>query len=185
MQLSNGKTEKQLYDEVIKQIIHADQVGFDVYSLIDHHHFSRFSISANPLAIYTAVAHQTQHIRFRTALHILPQVNPLRMAGEIAVADILTNGRIDVGVGRGHAWVYSSIFIVTLATSMAMSRRLSGCMRSTWTMTRRKFARNPRSTSKTSSLETVRQPSLCQTATACSTPDSTSTPKAFWRNWQT
>ncbi|WP_084568103.1 LLM class flavin-dependent oxidoreductase [Brevibacillus panacihumi] len=114
MQLSNGKTEKQVYDEVIKQIIHADQAGFDVYSLIDHHHFSKFSVSANPLAVYAAVAHQTRHIRFRTALHILPQVNPLRMAGEIAVADILTDGRIEVGVGRGHAWVFPDEGIVPI-----------------------------------------------------------------------
>jgi alkanesulfonate monooxygenase SsuD/methylene tetrahydromethanopterin reductase-like flavin-dependent oxidoreductase (luciferase family) len=39
-------------------------------------------------------------------LHTLPLQNPLRLAGEIAVADILTNGRLECGVGRGHAWLY-------------------------------------------------------------------------------
>ncbi|RXT08040.1 LLM class flavin-dependent oxidoreductase [Ammoniphilus sp. CFH 90114] len=114
MQLHPGKTDQQLYDEVLKQIIHADQVGFDVYSLIDHHHFSRFSVSANPLAVYTAAAQLAKNIRFRTALHILPQQNPLRLAGEIAVADILTQGRIEVGVGRGHAWVFPNNGIVPI-----------------------------------------------------------------------
>ncbi|MFK9091999.1 LLM class flavin-dependent oxidoreductase [Bacillus salipaludis] len=114
MQLPPGKTEKQVYDEVIEQIIHADKAGFDVYSLIDHHHFSNFSISANPLAMYAAVASRTNTIRFRTALHILPVQNPLRLAGEIAAADLITNGRIEVGVGRGHAWVYPNQGIIPI-----------------------------------------------------------------------
>lgn len=114
MQLAPGKTEKQVYEEVMEQMIHADKAGFDIYSLIDHHHFSKFSISSNPLAVYAAVAKQTKNIRFRTALHILPQQNPLRLAGEIAAADLITDGRIEVGVGRGHAWVYPDQGIIPI-----------------------------------------------------------------------
>ena len=38
----------------MRQIEHADDVGFDVYSVIDHHFFQKFSISANPLAMFAA-----------------------------------------------------------------------------------------------------------------------------------
>jgi flavin-dependent trigonelline monooxygenase, oxygenase component len=100
---------KSFYDatwEVMRQIEHADQSGFDVFSIIDHHFFQKFSISANPLAMFAAAAQHAQRIRFRTALHTLPLENPLRLAGMIAETDILTNGRLECGLGRGHAWLF-------------------------------------------------------------------------------
>ena len=106
MQTPPGKSHYQMTWEIFRQIEHADQVGFDVYSVIDHHFFQKFSISANPLAMFAAAAQKTQRIRFRTALHTLPLDNPLRLAGMIAEADILTNGRLECGLGRGHAWLY-------------------------------------------------------------------------------
>ncbi len=101
-----GKPHAQMIWEIMCQIEHADQAGFDVYSVIDHHFFEKFSLSANPLAMFAAAAQRTSRIRFRTALHTLPLENPLRLAGQIAEADILTNGRLECGLGRGHAWLY-------------------------------------------------------------------------------
>jgi len=106
MQNPPGKPYEQLTWEIFHQIVHADWVGFDVYSVIDHHFFEKFSISANPLAMFTAAAQRTRRIRFRTALHTLPLENPLRLAGQIAEADILTGGRLECGLGRGHAWLF-------------------------------------------------------------------------------
>src|SRR5262250_50616 len=106
MQTPPGKSHYDLTWEIMRQIEHADAMGFDVYSVIDHHFFQKFSISANPLALFAAVAQRTKRIRLRTALHTLPLENPLRLAGQIAMADILTNGRLECGLGRGHAWLY-------------------------------------------------------------------------------
>ncbi len=106
MQNPPGKPYEQLTWEIFHQIEHADWVGFDVYSVIDHHFFEKFSISANPLALFAAAAQRTRRIRFRTALHTLPLENPLRLAGQIAEADILTGGRLECGLGRGHAWLF-------------------------------------------------------------------------------
>jgi alkanesulfonate monooxygenase SsuD/methylene tetrahydromethanopterin reductase-like flavin-dependent oxidoreductase (luciferase family) len=100
------KSHAEMIWEIFQQIEHADRAGFDVYSVIDHHFFQKFSISANPLALFTAAAQRTRRIRFRTALHTLPLENPLRLAGQIAEADILTHGRLECGLGRGHAWLY-------------------------------------------------------------------------------
>ena len=107
MQTPPGKSYYDMTWEIFRQMEHADQRGFDVYSLIDHHFFQQFSISANPLAMFTAAAQRTRRIRFRTALHTLPLENPMRLAGEIAVADILTQGRLECGLGRGHAWLFA------------------------------------------------------------------------------
>ncbi len=106
MQCPPGKSHYDLTWEIFRQIEHADAVGFDVYSIIDHHFFPRFSISSNPLAMFAAAAQRTSRIRFRTALHTLPLENPARLAGIIAEADILTNGRLEAGLGRGHAWLF-------------------------------------------------------------------------------
>src|SRR5579885_1083232 len=92
--------------EVFRLIQNADQLGYDVFSVIDHHFFQEFSISANPLALFSAAAQKTRRIRFRTLCHTLPLRNPAVFAGEAAVADILTEGLIDFVVGRGHACEY-------------------------------------------------------------------------------
>lgn len=106
IQTPPGKPHAEMIWEILRQIEHADQAGFDVYSAIDHHFFPKFSISANPLAMFAAAAQRTRRIRFRTALHTLPLENPARLAGQIAEADILTQGRLECGLGRGHAWLY-------------------------------------------------------------------------------
>ncbi len=106
IQTPPGKSHAEMIWEIMRQMEHADQAGFDVYSTIDHHFFPKFSISANPLAMFAAAAQRTQRIRFRTALHTLPLENPARLAGQIAEADILTQGRLECGLGRGHAWLY-------------------------------------------------------------------------------
>src|SRR5438552_10015576 len=106
MQWPPEKPHAQLYWETLRQIEHAEEMGFDVYSTIDHHFSQEFSISANPLALFCAAAQRTRRIRFRTALHVLPPKNPLELAGQIAAADIITGGRLECGVGRGHAWLY-------------------------------------------------------------------------------
>ena len=65
MQTPPGKSHHQMTWEILRQIEHADQLGFDVYSVIDHHFFEKFSISANPLALFCAAAQRTHTIRFR------------------------------------------------------------------------------------------------------------------------
>jgi alkanesulfonate monooxygenase SsuD/methylene tetrahydromethanopterin reductase-like flavin-dependent oxidoreductase (luciferase family) len=106
MQTPPDKPHAEVYRELLGQMEHADRVGFDVYSIIEHHFFEQFSVSANPLALICAAAQRTQRLRFRVALHTLPLANPMRLAGEIAAADILTGGRLETGLGRGHAWLF-------------------------------------------------------------------------------
>ncbi len=100
------KPHAQVYREIMEQIEHADKAGFSTFSTLEHHWFEEFSISANPLALYAAAAQRTKNIRFRTCSHVLPIQNPMVFAGQLAVADILTGGRIETSFGRGHAWVF-------------------------------------------------------------------------------
>ena len=97
MQLHEGKSPEQLYAEVLEQIENADRLGYDCYAAIEHFFFPKFSVSAHPIALFAAAAQRTRRINFRTLLHALPYHNPVVLASEIAVTDILTGGRYEFG----------------------------------------------------------------------------------------
>jgi alkanesulfonate monooxygenase SsuD/methylene tetrahydromethanopterin reductase-like flavin-dependent oxidoreductase (luciferase family) len=105
LQLHPGKSPQQLYAEVLEQIVNADRLGYDCYAAIEHFFYPKFSISTNPTALFAAAAQLTRDIRFRTMLHVLPLHNPTVLAGVIHATDILTGGRYEWGVGRGHGWL--------------------------------------------------------------------------------
>jgi alkanesulfonate monooxygenase SsuD/methylene tetrahydromethanopterin reductase-like flavin-dependent oxidoreductase (luciferase family) len=138
LQTPPDKPHVELYREILRQIEHADEAGFDVYSVIDHHFFPEFSISANPLALFCAAAQKTRRIRFRVALHTLPLCNPMRLAGEIAAADILTDGRLETGLGRGHAWLFARSG-VELAESRGRFEEAVEVLLRAWTQERFNF----------------------------------------------
>ena len=105
IQLHPGKTPQQLYAEVLEQMVNADRLGYDAYAVIEHFFYPKFSISPNPTALFAAAAQKTDTIRFRTMLHALPYHNPMVLASVIHATDILTGGRYEWGVGRGHGWI--------------------------------------------------------------------------------
>ena len=100
-----GKSPERLFQEVLEQIVHADRLGYDAYAVIEHYAFPKFSISTDPKALFAAAAQLTKSIKFRTLLHPLPYYNPLVLAAQIVNCDILTGGRYEWGVGRGHGWI--------------------------------------------------------------------------------
>ena len=80
-----------------------DRVGFDVFWLAEHH-FQREGYECIPNIPMLAVhlAHVTDRIKFGCAFNITPMWHPLRLAEDYATADILTEGRVIFGVGRGY-----------------------------------------------------------------------------------
>jgi alkanesulfonate monooxygenase SsuD/methylene tetrahydromethanopterin reductase-like flavin-dependent oxidoreductase (luciferase family) len=105
MQCHPWQTYEQVYEEALEQVVNADRLGFDAYSIIEHPFFPQFGISANPFAFFGAAAMVTKRIRFRTLVHILPFHNPGLLACQIAEMDYITGQRYEFGVGRGHAWL--------------------------------------------------------------------------------
>jgi natural product biosynthesis luciferase-like monooxygenase protein len=89
------------YRETIEQVVYADELGFDTAWLAELHFFQSFSVMPAPLILATAIAQRTPRIRLGTAVTLLPLHHPLRAAEEAAVVDILSQGRLEFGVGRG------------------------------------------------------------------------------------
>jgi alkanesulfonate monooxygenase SsuD/methylene tetrahydromethanopterin reductase-like flavin-dependent oxidoreductase (luciferase family) len=104
LQYWGGKSPKRLYEEVIEQAVHADRLGYDCYSIIEHPFFPKFSISTNPFALVAQMAERTKNIRFRTLGHVLPFHNPMFLASQIAYMDVMFDGRYEAGLVRGHGW---------------------------------------------------------------------------------
>ena len=89
------------YRETIEQIVYAEELGFDTAWLAELHFNPRFSIMPAPLLVAAALAQRTSRIRLGTAVLLLPLQHPLRTAEEAAVVDLLSQGRVELGVGRG------------------------------------------------------------------------------------
>jgi alkanesulfonate monooxygenase SsuD/methylene tetrahydromethanopterin reductase-like flavin-dependent oxidoreductase (luciferase family) len=67
---------------------------------IGEHHFCRY-ICPSPQIVAAAVAQRTKKIRIGTAIALLPHHDPIRLAEDYALVDLLSGGRLDLGVGRG------------------------------------------------------------------------------------
>lgn len=65
-------------------------------------HFSNYGYSPNPIIIATAAARQTSRIRIGLAVAAIPLWHPIRLAEDLALLDILSQGRLDVGIGKGY-----------------------------------------------------------------------------------
>jgi len=86
--------------QALEMVVAAERLGFDIAWAAEHHTIE-YTIAPNPLVLIMHWAPHTRTIRLGTAVITAPYWNPLRAAGEIALADILTGGRLEIGFGRG------------------------------------------------------------------------------------
>jgi alkanesulfonate monooxygenase SsuD/methylene tetrahydromethanopterin reductase-like flavin-dependent oxidoreductase (luciferase family) len=105
------KSEQQTYAEVFEQIIVADELGYDFFSTTESYGKDIFSCSPFPLGLYVAAAQKARRIRFLTGIISMAAHHPAILASELAAADLLTGGRVMVGIGRGHPWVLNRVGI--------------------------------------------------------------------------
>ena len=91
----------ELYQEQLDHIVAAEQLGYDTIWLTEHH-FDQDGWSPALLPLAAGIATRTQRIRIGTCILILPFQNALRVAEDATTVDILSNGRFDLGVGKGY-----------------------------------------------------------------------------------
>ena len=92
--------EPQAFEELLEQIELTERLGFDEAWFAEHHH-SDYGMLASPNLIISALANRTKRLRFGNLVNALPLHDPMRLAEECAMLDILTGGRLNVGLGRG------------------------------------------------------------------------------------
>jgi luciferase family oxidoreductase group 1 len=80
--------------------VYAEQLGYDEL-WVSEHHFNRFSQSGSTLPLMAYLAAKTSRIRIGSAAILLPLHDPKRVAEDLATIDILSGGRLDLGLARG------------------------------------------------------------------------------------
>src|SRR5258705_9199314 len=85
--------------DLVDQIVHADEVGLDVFGIGEHHR--REFLDSAPAVILGAAAARTRRIRLTSAVTVLSSADPVRVFQNFATLDLLSNGRAEMVVGRG------------------------------------------------------------------------------------
>ena len=89
-----------IYDMALERIAIMDTTGYDAVWLAEHH-FSSFSVCPSVHMMGVMAAARTKRLRIGTAVSLAPFYNPLRLAEEVALLDVLSGGRVNWGAGRG------------------------------------------------------------------------------------
>ena len=121
------------YQETIEQIVYAEKLGFDTAWLAELHFNPSFSIMPAPLLLAAALAQRTTRIRLGTAVLLLPLQHPLRTAEEAAVVDLLSQGRLELGVGRGMIAIHFQGFNVAREESRDRFEEALTIIKHAWT----------------------------------------------------
>lgn len=116
---SSGISNTEVYAETLDHIAHMEALGFDV-CWITEHHFIDDSYLPSVLGFAAAVAARTTRITIGTAVLLLPLHDPIKVAEESAVVDLLSGGRFRLGVGLGYKLQEFDAF--------GVDRRLRGSM---------------------------------------------------------
>ena len=94
--------QSRIYGEALDQVLYAEELGFDSVWVAEHHS-SRYGIFPSLMPIVNYLAAKTKRIRIGTGVSVLPFHNPIFLAEESAMMDLLSEGRLEFGVGRGSA----------------------------------------------------------------------------------
>jgi len=124
--------EVAYYRDALDLIISSEKLGYDSV-WIGEEHFYSFGLCPSPQLFLTAVARETSRLRLGTAISLLPFENPLRKAEDFAMLDLLSNGRLNFGVGRGIIPKHFEGFRVDPHESRARYEESLEIIRQAWT----------------------------------------------------
>ncbi len=114
----DGK-ERERYHEALEQAVFADQMGFDTLWMVEHHFLTEYAHSSAPDVFIGAVSQRTERMRMGFGVTLLPGAvnHPIRVAERMATADIVTDGRVEVGTGRSSSPFQLRAFGANVATT--------------------------------------------------------------------
>ncbi|MFZ5557934.1 MAG: LLM class flavin-dependent oxidoreductase [Pseudomonadota bacterium] len=115
-----GRSEAETYRDALAELALADRLGFRCVWLVEHHFMRGYSHSSKPEMVLSALSQRTRRLRLGLGIVPLPYHHPVHVAERVATLDILSGGRLEVGVGRGFSPEEFAVF----GASMAESREL-------------------------------------------------------------
>ncbi|MDQ1492739.1 MAG: hypothetical protein QOD57_1730 [Actinomycetota bacterium] len=134
-----GHKVADVYSKAIEQAEAADELGFEAIWLAEHH-FTEYGTLASPAVLGTAIAGRTKRLRIGTGVAILPFHDPRRLAEDYATLDLLSDGRLDFGVGRGYQPAEFAGFGVPMSESRSRFTEALAVIEGLWTQDDFSFA---------------------------------------------
>jgi len=89
------------YRELLAQAVLAEELGYEAYWVAEHH-FHEYGVVTNPAVMLAAMARETERLRLGSAVSVLPFHDPVRVAEDYAMLDVISGGRLEMGVGSGY-----------------------------------------------------------------------------------
>ena len=111
-----SRTDVEVYEDILKGAELAEELGFDSVWIAEHA-FSEHSIISSPHSLLAAIAARTKRVKIGVACTIVPWHAPLRLAQDLATIDIISGGRLVVGVGRGYQKREFDVYGIDIAES--------------------------------------------------------------------
>ena len=139
MPCADWQSPLQRYQETLDLIQLGDELGFDYSWLAEMHFNPRHCITPSPLLVCAAAAQRTKRIRLGVAVNLLPLHHPIRLAEDLAELDLLSNGRVDFGVGRGFQTDHYQGFDVPMKESRERMVEILEMVVKAWTQERLTF----------------------------------------------
>lgn len=99
----------EFYEDRLKLAEKYDQAGFRSYHTAEHHE-TTLGMASSPSVFLSALAQRTKNLRFGPLVYCLPQYHPVRLYEEICMLDNISQGRFELGVGKGISSIESSYF---------------------------------------------------------------------------
>ena len=131
-----GAGAGQGFHDYIAFNVEADALGYHSTFCVEHHFTGWTQISAT-LNLLTWLAARTKTLRVGTAVMVLPWHNPVLLAEQTATLDLLSGGRLDLGIGKGYRHNEFTGFCVPASESEARFDEAHEVLVKAWTMTKR------------------------------------------------
>lgn len=139
LQAPPGRSDEEVIRGEFEQITLSEQLGYDTVWLTEHH-FTEYGISVSPMALAAAIAAKTERVKMALAAAILPFHDPIRLAEEIAFVDVLSRGRLQVGIGRGNRPIEFAGYRVSQEENRERFGEILDIMVQAWTQERVSYA---------------------------------------------
>jgi len=113
-------------------VVEADAVGLHGLFIVEHH-FTGFGQVSATMNLLTYLAAKTKTIRLGPGVMVLPWHNPVLLAEQAATLDVLSGGRLDMGVGKGYRYNEFQHFCVNLEDAESIYEESIALMKRAWT----------------------------------------------------
>lgn len=128
-----GHSEVDMYHTMFEEIEYGESLGFDAVWLAELHFNRGLSILPSPMVVAAGVASRTTRLRLGIGVNVLALTDPIRRAEDAATLDVLSEGRLDFGVGRGHQAIAYEGFGVPMSEARERILENIEIIRRAWT----------------------------------------------------